>query len=307
MTARHPSFSFAVRALRALVSAFVAGLPIAAWAQLADPFLWELTKPGSNTTVTLFGSLHVGRSDFYPLPEAVQKRFDAAKVLAVEADILLPSTQQICDRLARTDVPLDRQLPAEEFAALQAYLRASNLPPRVVEGKKLWLVNLVLTAVELAQLGMDFNRGVDITLLNAARNTGKRIVEVEGAARQCGSLAQASDAEAIAAFNRFMATIRENRMEKRLTALLDLYRAGDGPRLLEVIDDEFGTTPLGRRARARLFEERHPHMADAIAEYFTKPEPHFVVIGVGHLLGSSSLLDALAKKGITAKRVTDGK
>lgn len=299
--------SFAVRACRALAVPFLLGVPMLAAAQLANPFLWELSKPGSNTTVTLLGSLHVGKTDFYPLPEAVQKRFDAAKVLAVEADVLLPATQQICDRLARTDVPLERQLPPEEFAALQAYVRASNVPPRAIDGKKLWMVNLVLTAVELAQLGIDFNRGVDITLLNAARDTGKRIVEVEGAAKQCGSLAQASDAESIATFNRFMATIRENKMEKRLTALLDLYRAGDGPKLLEVIDDEFGASPMGRRARARLFDERHPHMAEAIAEYFTKPDGHFVVIGVGHLLGSASLLDALAKKGITAKRVTGGK
>jgi|GEM_PF-1715202 len=283
--------------------AVFAVLPAQTSAQLRQPFVWELSKAGSNRTVTLLGSLHVGKADFYPLPEAVQKRFEAARVLAVEADILLPTTQQICDRLARTDIPLERQLPPEEFAALNAYVRASAIPARAIEGKKLWMVNLVLTAVELAQLGIDFNRGVDIVLLNAARDSGKRIVEVEGAAKQCGSLAQASDAESVAAFNRFITTVRENRMEKRLNALIDHYRAGDGARLLEVIDDEFGASPLGRRARSRLFDERHPHMADAIADYFDKPEPHFVVIGVGHMLGNSNLLDALAKKGITARRI----
>ncbi|MCS6995959.1 MAG: TraB/GumN family protein [Casimicrobiaceae bacterium] len=287
----------------ALFGGFV-GLSGLAHAQLSNPFLWELSKPGARSTVTLFGSLHVGRSDFYPLPEAVQKRFEAAKVLAVEADVLLPTTQQTCDRLARTDQPLEKQLPPEDFAALQAYVRAANVPARAIEGKKLWMVNLVLTAIELAQLGVDFSRGLDIFLLNAARNAGKRIVEIEGAARQCGSLAQASQAEAVATFQRFVATVRENRMESRLNALMEHYRAGDAAKLAEVIAEEFGTSPLGRQARQRLFEDRHPHMAEAIDALFAKSEPHFVVVGVGHLIGPRSLFDELAKRGITARRVS---
>jgi Uncharacterized protein conserved in bacteria len=282
---------------------FLLGATLPARAQLQAPFIWELSKPGGKQTVTLMGSLHIGRADFYPLPEVVQKRFDAARVLAVEADVLLPETQQICDRLARTDVPLDQQLPAEDFAALQAYVRASNIPQRVIEGKKLWMINLVLTAIEIAQLGIDFSRGIDIALLSAARNTGKRIVEIEGATRQCTSLSQASDAEAVAGFQRFLATIRENRMEKRLHALMEHYRQGDGPKLLEVIDEEFGTSASGRRARTRLFDERHPHMADVINGYLDRSEPHFVVIGVGHMLGANNLLDALAKRGIKAERI----
>ena len=38
-------------------------------AQLSKPFLWELGK--GDKKITLFGSLHVGKNDFYPLPETV--------------------------------------------------------------------------------------------------------------------------------------------------------------------------------------------------------------------------------------------
>ena len=50
----------------------------AAHAQLSKPFLWELSKDGAKDakTVTLFGSLHVGKADFYPVPDSVQKRFE---------------------------------------------------------------------------------------------------------------------------------------------------------------------------------------------------------------------------------------
>ena len=41
--------------------------PLAAThAQLTKPFLWELTK--GDRKITLFGSLHVGKADFFPLP-----------------------------------------------------------------------------------------------------------------------------------------------------------------------------------------------------------------------------------------------
>ena len=37
--------------------------------------------------------------------------------------------------------------------------------------------------------------------------------------------------------------------------------------------------------------------------YFKSLEKHFVVIGVGHMFGENNLLEALAKRGITVKRV----
>ena len=270
-------------------------------AQLTKPFLWELTK--GDRKITLLGSLHVGKADFFPLPEAVLSRFDAAKALAVEADVTLPETQAACAKLAATDDKLVDLLPADDFATLQNYLRAANLPASAVEGRKLWLVNLVLVSTELAQLGVDFSRGLDVVFLREAKQAKKRISEVEGGARQCAALAGASKAESAAALSRFLATVRENKMEKRLDELVDAYRAGDGRKINDVVQEEFGTTTEGIASRKRVFDDRHPAMAEAIDGYFKQPESYFVVIGVGHMFGDNNLLDALAKRGIRARRI----
>lgn len=297
------NFRLLSRAVLAISSALLATLISSgvAHAQLTKPFLWELSK--GDRKITLFGSLHVGKNDFYPLPDAVLSRFDAAKVLAVEADITLPETQQACTRLAATDEKLDKVLSAEDFAALQGYLRASNLPPAAFEGKKLWLVNLVMVGAELTQLGVDFGRGLDITFLRDAKLAKKRIAEVEGGARQCAALAGASTAEAAAAMSRFLATVRENKMEKRLDEMVNAYRAGDGPKLSRVVQEEFGTSAEGLAARKRVFDDRHAAMAEAIDSYFKQLDSHFVVIGVGHMFGDNNLLEALAKRGVQARRV----
>ena len=270
-------------------------------AQITKPFLWELTR--GDKTVTLFGSLHVGKPDFYPIPESVITRFESSKVLAVEADITLPETQQACVKLASTDEKLENMLSADDFAALNGYVRASNIPETTINKRKLWMVNLALVGAELNQLGVDFSRGLDVVFLREAKTAKKRVIEVEGGALQCGALAAATPAETTAALTRFLAAVRQNRMEKRLDQMLVAYRAGDGPSLNKVVAEEFGDSKEGMLAKQRVFDDRHPAMAERIDSYFKSPDKHFVVIGVGHMFGDNNLLDALSKRGVTVKRV----
>ena len=270
-------------------------------AQIVKPFLWELSR--GDKIVTLFGSLHVGKPDFYPIPESVIKRFEDSTVLAVEADITLPETQQACVKLAATDDKLEDMLSGDDFAALSGYVKASNIPEATFSKRKLWMVNLALVGAELNQLGVDFAKGLDVVFLREAKAARKRVVEVEGGAQQCGALAGASTAETTAALTRFLAAVRQNRMEKRLDQMLVAYRAGDGPSLNKVVNEEFGDSKEGMMAKQRVFDNRHPPMAERIDSYFKSPERHFVVIGVGHMFGDNNLLDALAKRGVTVKRV----
>ena len=66
---------------------------------------------------------------------------------------------------------------------------------------------------------------------------------------------------------------------------------------------------MPRSSRAPIVEaspfrdDRHPAMAEAIDSYFKQPDSHFVVIGVGHMFGDNNLLEALAKRGVQARRV----
>jgi uncharacterized protein YbaP (TraB family) len=270
-------------------------------AELTKPFLWELTK--GDKTITLFGSLHVGKPDFYPVPEAVQKRFDDAKVLAVEVDVTLPETQQACTKLAATTEKLETILSADDYAALLGYVRAAGVPDTAIEGRKLWLVNLVLVGIELGQLGVDFSSGLDVAFLRDAKRAKKQVVEVEGGQKQCAALAGASNTETAAAMTRFLASVRQNRMERRLAEMVDAYRTGNGPSLAKVVSEEFGDSAEGVSARRRVFDDRHPAMAETIDGYFKQADRHFVVIGVGHMFGENNLLEALAKRGVRAKRV----
>jgi uncharacterized protein len=283
-------------------SAIAFSLSGVAHAQLSNPFLWELSKGGK--TVTLFGSLHVGKPDFYPVPAIIRSRFDEADVIAVEADVTQTETRSACQKLAVSEEKVEKLLSADELLELNRYLQAANINRKAIEGKKLWMVNLLLTVVELQQLGVDFEDGIDVVVIKQARELKKKIVEVEGA-KQCASLAGSDNVESLAGLNRFLTSVRENKMEKRIDSMLAAYRAGDGETINKVTVDEYGDSAMGKRSKRRLFDERHGPMADVIDNYFGKSEKHFIVIGVGHMFGENNLIDALEKRGIKAKRISN--
>jgi uncharacterized protein len=289
--------SFAVRAVSALALALVASQ---ASAQVKKPLLWELSKNGN--TATLFGSLHVGKPDFYPISAAVRSRFDAAKTIAVEADVTKDNTRIACNRLATTNQKLSQLLPEGEMQQLTRYAQASGLDLKVLDGRKLWMVNLILTVTELKQLGVDFEDGIDLVVTREAHYLKKRVVEIEGP-KQCESLAGVDQAEAVAGMNRFLTAVRENKMERRIDDMIAAYRIGDGDAIAKISMDEFGDSPIGQRSRKRIFDDRHPSMAETIDGYLGSKDSHFIVIGAGHMFGTSNLLQALEKRGVKVRRI----
>ncbi|MGL5003949.1 MAG: TraB/GumN family protein, partial [Casimicrobium sp.] len=248
-------------------------------------------------TATLFGSLHVGQPDFYPVPQAVRSRFDAAEVVAVEADVTRDDTRIACNKLAATNDKLQKLLPEEEMQLLNRYAQASGLDLTKLDGRKLWMVNLILTVTELRQLGVDFEDGVDLVITRESHFQKKKVIEIEGQ-KQCASLAGADGPEAVAGLNRFLTSVRENKMEKRINDMIAAYRIGDGDAIAKITVEEFGDTPVGKRSRLRVFDDRHAPMAETIDGYLSKNEKHFIAIGVAHMFGTSNLLQALEKRGI---------
>ena len=78
-------------------------------------FLFELRK-GAQVSL-LFGTIHVGRSDFYPLPASRMARLSAVDALVLEADITdIARATAATQRYAlygADEEGLDRRLPRE--------------------------------------------------------------------------------------------------------------------------------------------------------------------------------------------------
>ena len=66
----------------------------------ADPLLWEVRDPDQNIRAYLFGSIHLGSENLYPLPSDVMDAYALSKFLVVEADVL-QSNNKVIDFMAQ--------------------------------------------------------------------------------------------------------------------------------------------------------------------------------------------------------------
>src|SRR5207237_7429793 len=76
-------------ALAALALSFSAAAATQATAPQGTPepkhFLWEVSS--MTNKVWLFGTIHAGKKEWFPLPAEIEEAFAASPVLAVEADV----------------------------------------------------------------------------------------------------------------------------------------------------------------------------------------------------------------------------
>src|SRR5262245_30010082 len=95
-------------------------------------FLWEIRGPQAKGY--LFGTVHVGRSDFFPLPPAVEESFAKADGLAVEVDTSDPVKMQAVLKQAKYQAPdnLKKHLSKNALNQVLAVTAELNLPNETV-------------------------------------------------------------------------------------------------------------------------------------------------------------------------------
>ncbi|MEO8103209.1 MAG: TraB/GumN family protein, partial [Betaproteobacteria bacterium] len=259
-------------------------------------FLWEV-KTLTNK-VWLFGTMHVGKRMFYPLPEVVESAFDDSARLVVEADVSKPGggdTQALIS-YAPPD-SLDKHVPKPLFERLHAQLTRLKIPTEAVKPMKPFVVGGFLSLVEFSRLGYDMNLGVDAYLFSRAREAGKPIEELESSRAQLEMLANMSPALQEAFLDNAVASLELDRSADQVTGMVNAWQTGDTKLMAEVNAE----VNRGMRMSAELDEimlySRHDAMLKKIEGYLAGGEKHFVAVGSLHLVGPRGLIQVLKSKG----------
>lgn len=150
----------------------------------ATPLIWEVRSAGN--AVYLLGSIHLGRSDMYPMGPVVEKAYHASKIVALEAD---PTNQQavmaaISSSLYQPPETLQKNLPGPLLARLSRTLERYGFPLEQVQPMKPFLVAITLASIEYSRAGFDPSLGVDMHFAERATRDGKPLVELEAFAGQ---------------------------------------------------------------------------------------------------------------------------
>lgn len=133
----------------------------------------------------LVGSIHMGTRDMMPLPAQLLQALDAADALIVEADITRGASPF---RDGGSWPGLTQRLASDSLPVLQRLCDELSISTERVDTLPGWQVALMLQAQQAQRLGLRPDYGIDYQLLQAAKERGKTIIELEGPDEQLALL-----------------------------------------------------------------------------------------------------------------------
>ncbi len=269
----------------------------------ADPALWVIKD--ADTTIYLFGTVHVLKPGLSWFDEAVKKAFDKSKEVVLE----LPDLDQTAIQQAvlarapdKSGTPLSAKLPAEDKPlyekAITEYGAPVGLSVPVMDRFKPWFAAITLTQLPLAKLGYDPSSGAEKVLTAAAKAANKPLSGLETIDQQLGYFDGLPESQQI----KFLEiTLKElPKSGETLGKMVDQWAAGNPEALGETINEGLREQP---EIGAILLTERNKRWASWISERMKQPGVVFIAVGAGHLAGKDSVQNQLAAYKITPRRV----
>ena len=275
-------------------------LAVLAQTQPAKGLLFEV-KSG-NKTVHLFGSIHLANADFYPLSSAVQKAYEQADTLAVEADVTDAEASKSALPLMRYLAPdqLQRHLSKTTWKQLHA-VAGSGLEQ--LQEFKPAVVAMVLTLGAFAQRGYDPAFGIDLHFIERAKADKKKIVELESIAFQAGVLGGLTDEEGDALLKQTLEAFGNGEALRDAENMVAMWKSGDVGGLATLFQDAANKDAGSKKLMKLLLDDRNVTMTKKIARMLAAGSKVFVVVGAGHLAGDHSIIDLLQKQGVQVRQI----
>ncbi|MET0271004.1 MAG: TraB/GumN family protein [Sphingomonas sp.] len=266
----------------------------------ARPAVWKVAD--ADTTIYLFGTIHVLPAAYPWRNGAVTGAIDAAQALVLETVVgpdpaALSATMLAMGRAGGLP-PLLSRVPEGKRAALSALIARSGVPPAMLDGMKTWAAALLLVGTTLADMKLTAGEGVEPQLEAAFRARRLPVEGLETPAEQLGFF----DGLPEAAQRDFLATLAEDGavMREDYDAMLAAWSRGDAKAIAATFDEELKESAALREA---LLVRRNANWAKWLGKRLETPGTVMVAVGAGHLVGRDSVQAMLAKDGVKAERL----
>lgn len=275
--------------------------PVAAAATTdADPALWVVKD--DDTTIYLFGTVHVLKPGLSWFDEAVKDAFDKSDELMLE--MVMPEDQaemvKVMMPLAidQSGKTLSSRLDAEQLKAYQAAMTSVGLPAAQFDMFEPWFPAMTLSVLPLTKLGYDPEQGAEKQLTRFAKTAGKPVAGLETLTEQLGFFDTLPETQQLAFLNAVVKDL--DKLGPQLDKMVVLWAKGDPDGLAVAMNESLAATP---ELAKTLLWDRNARWADQLKARMDKPGTVFVAVGAGHLAGEKNVQDYLKARGLTATRV----
>jgi uncharacterized protein len=289
--------TIAARALLSLV------LLLAAAPSAAANFLWEVAS--LTNRVYLFGTVHAGKKEWYPLPSPIEAAFADSRVLVVEADVTDTEAVARAAPIMSYKRPdsLAQHVQPDDYARFRRLAARFSIPEEQAAQMKPFMAVSLLVFAEWGRLGYLPQHGVDGYLIARARAENKRIVEIEGVEVQARLIDSLSEDESRVLFGGTLTALESGLTGEQITGMVSAWQSGDPDMLLEIARKYNDTVPGAREFEEKFIWSRHDSMAAKIEGYLNESrERHFIAVGSLHLAGPRGLVEILRKRGYIVRQ-----
>lgn len=263
-----------------------------------DPALWVVKD--ADTTVYLFGTVHILKPGLGWFDESVKDAFDKSDRLVLElVEPPAAESQALFGKLAmdQQGKTLRSKLSDEDRAVYETAMGKIGLPAAALDPFDPWAGAITLSLLAMQKSGFDANSGVEKQLSAAAKIGNKPIEGLESMEFQLGVFDTLPESEQIKFLVETAKLIDDagSNMDK----MVELWAAPDPDRLGQLMNE--GLT--SRMLYDALLTKRNANWAKWISAQMEKPGVSFVAVGAGHLAGPTSVQTLLPAYGLNASRV----
>lgn len=266
------------------------------------PALWVVRD--ADSTLYLFGTMHMMRPDTAWRSGRVDRAFDSASQLILE--VVSPDDQAALSSLIREygispDRPLSSLLSPEHLARLDVVARTLGGSAAQMDTMRPWLAGVNIESAAIISAGYDPRSGVEHILKARALAAGMTVSGLETPEDQIRMLAGFPEDGQLASLRASLDAF--GGVQTQLDQLVGAWVAGDTGRIRALAVDPLRATPV---VYERLLVRRNTDWADQIQTLLEGSGTVFIAVGSMHLTGDDSVLAILRARGVAAEMVPAG-
>ena len=263
-----------------------------------DPALWVVKD--EDTTIYLFGSIHLLKPGLGWFDDGVKTAFDSSDQLVLElVEPPAAEVQALFGKLAmdQQGKTLRSKMNDAERAVYEAAMGKLGIPAPAFDPFEPWAAGITLSVVAMQKSGFDPNSGVEKQLTAAAKVSNKPIAGLETMEFQLGLFDTLPEAEQITFLVETAKLIDE--VASTTDKMVDMWASAETESLGQLMNE--GLT--SRTLYDALLTKRNANWAKWISARMAKPGVTFMAVGAGHLAGPTSVQNLLPAYGLSATRV----
>lgn len=263
--------------------------------------LWRVKS--KNNSVYLLGSLHLLRSDNYPLSNIIEKAFEDSQILVLEVDLKSmndPETQlkMLTKGTFADGQTLEKSIGRKAYELAKTKTEELGIDIVMFKDFKPWLFAMTLTTIKLQSLGFDPQHGLDTYFYSKAKQTGKQVVALETPEYQIDLFDKMSTSDQESLVNE--ALLKLDIAETKMNTILNAWSSGDIKELEATLLKSIKEYP---ELYETLIANRNKTWLTEIESFLSEKCNYMVLVGAGHLVDKHGLLELLKNKGYSIEQL----